>query len=213
METVTEFILGGSKITADGECSHELKRHLLFWRKAMTNLESVSKSRGLLCWQSIVKAMVFPVVMYECESWSIKKAEHRRICFLTEVLEKTLESPLDCKDIILVNPKGNQSWIFIRRTDAEAETPTLWAPDAKSQLIGKDSLAGKEWRQEEKGKTEDEMTGWYDQLNGHEFEEILWDGEGQGSLACCSPWGQKESDIAERLNNKGSDIIKYEYYS
>ena len=127
METVTEFILGGSKITADGECSHELKRHLLFWRKAMTNLESVSKSRGLLCWQSIVKAMVFPVVMYECESWSIKKAEHRRICFLTEVLEKTLESPLDCKDIILVNPKGNQSWIFIRRTDAEAETPILLA--------------------------------------------------------------------------------------
>ena len=112
-------------------------------------------------------------------------------CFLTEVLEKTLESPLDCKDIILGNPKGNQSWIVIRRTDAEAEIPILWPPDAKSQLIGKNPLSGKDWRREEKGKTEVEIIGWYHQLNGHEFEETLWDGEGQGSLVCCSPWGQK----------------------
>ena len=123
------------------------------------------------------------------------------------VLEKILESPLDCKEIKLVNPKGNQSWIFIGRTDAEAEAPILWSPDARSWLIGKNPDAGKDWRQEEKGMTEDEMVGWHHWLKGHESEQALGDGEGQGSLACFSPWGRKESDTTEWLNdNNGVNI-------
>ena len=118
------------------------------------------------------------------------------------MLEKTLESPLDSKEIKSVNPKGNPPWIFTGKTDAEAETPTLWPPDAKSWLIGKDPDAGKDWGQEEKGVTEDEVVGWHRWLNWHEFEQTLGDGEGQGSLACCSLKGQEESDITERLNNK-----------
>ena len=108
-------------------------------------------------------------------------------CFGTVVLEKTLESPLDCKEIKPVHPKENQSWIFIGRTDAEAETPILWSPDVKSQLTGKDPDARKDWRQEEKGTTEEEMVGWHHWLNGHEFEQTLEDGGGQRSLVCCSP--------------------------
>ena len=103
------------------------------------------------------------------------------------VLEKTLESPLDCKEIKPVNPKGNQFWIFIRRTDAEAEAPILWPPDVKSRLIRKGPDAGKDWKQEEKGMTEDEMVGWHHWLNGHELEQFPGDGEGQGNLVCCSP--------------------------
>ena len=120
-------------------------------------------------------------------------------CFSTVVLEKTLESPLDFKEIQPVNPKGNQSWIFIERTDAEAETPILWPPDTKSHLIRKDSDAGKDWSQEEKGMTEDEMVGWHHRLDGHDLEQTPGDSEGQGSLACCSPWGHKESDMTEGL--------------
>ena len=123
-------------------------------------------------------------------------------CFWTVVLEKTLESPLDCKEIKPVNPKGNQSWIFIGRTDAEA--PILWPPDVKSQLIGKGPDARKDWRQEEKGMTEDEMVGWNHWLNGHEFKQTPGDSAGQGSLECCSPWGCKESDTTEQLNNNNS---------
>ena len=121
-------------------------------------------------------------------------------CFRTMVLEKTLESPFNCREIKRVSPKGNQSWIFIRRTDAEADTPILQPPDAKSQLIGKDPDAGKDWRQKEKGITEDKMVGWHHWLNGHEFEKTPRDGEGQGGLASCSPWGRKESRTAEQLN-------------
>ena len=121
--------------------------------------------------------------------------------FWTVVLEKTFESPLDCKEIQPVHPKGNQSWVFIGKTDAEAEAPILWPPNAKSQLTRKDPDAGKDWRQEEKEMTEDEMVGWHHQLNGHEFEQAPGDGEGQGSLECCSPWGHKESDATEQLNN------------
>ena len=117
----------------------------------------------------------------------------------TVVLEKTLESPLDYKEIKPVNPKGNQSWIFIARTDAEAETPILWPPDAKRWLIGKDPDVGKDWEQEEKGVTEDEMVECHHWLNGHAFEQTPGDGEGQGSLACCSLWGGKELDMTERL--------------
>ena len=121
-------------------------------------------------------------------------------CFWSVVLEKTLESPLDCKEIQPVHPKGNQSWIFFGRTDAEAKTPILWPPDAKSWLIWKDSDAGKDWGQEEKSTTEDEMVGWHPWLNGHEFEWAPGVGNGQGGLAYCSPWSHKESDTTERLN-------------
>ena len=120
-------------------------------------------------------------------------------CFWTVVLEKTLESPLDCKEIQPVHPKGNQSWIFIGRTDAEAEAPMLWPPDAKNWLIGKDPGAGKDWGQEEKGTTEDEMVGWHHLLNGHEFRWTPGVGNGQGGLACCGSWGRKESDTTEWL--------------
>ena len=121
-------------------------------------------------------------------------------CFSTVVLEKTLESPLDCKEIQPVHPKGNQFWIFIGRTDVEAETPILWPPDVKCWLIWKDPDARKDWRQEEKGTTEDEMVGWHHWLNGLEFEYTLGVGDGQGGLECCSPWGCKESDTTDRLN-------------
>ena len=129
------------------------------------------------------------------ESWVTKNW-----CFWTVVLEKTLESPLDCKEIQPVDPRGNQSWIFIGRTDAEAETPILWPPDVKSWLIGKDPDAGKDWGQEEKGTTEDKMVGWHQQINGHEFQQAPGVGGGQGSLACCSPWGHKELDTTEWQN-------------
>ena len=126
------------------------------------------------------------------DSWVLKNW-----CFWTVVLEKTLESPLDCKEIQLVHPKGNQSWIVIGRTDAEAEIPILWPPDLKNWLIGKHPDAGKDWRWEEKGMTKDERVGWHHQLNGREFEQALGVGDGQGSLACCSLWGHKESDTTE----------------
>ena len=136
--------------------------------------------------------------LYCEEGWDPKNG-----CFQIVVLEKTLESPLNCKEIKPVSPKGNQSWIFIGRTDDEAETPILWPPPAKNLLTGKDPDAGKDWRQEEKGTTEDEMVGWHHCLNGHEFEQALGDGEGQGNLACCSPWSRKESDTTKWLyNNK-----------
>ena len=203
METVTDFIFLGSKITADGDCSHEIKRHLLLGRKTMTNLYSILKSRDITLPTKVhlVRAMVFPVVMYGCESWNIKKAEWapKNWCFWTVVLEKTFESPLYCK-IKPVNTKGNQSWVFFGRTDAEAETPILWTPDVKNWLIGKDPDAGKDWRQEKKEPTEDEIVEWHHWLNGHEFEQAPIVGDGQGSLVCYSPWSQKESDMTEQLN-------------
>ena len=162
-----------SKITADCDWSHEIKRCLLLGRKVMTNLDSILKSRDIALPTTVhpVKAMVFPVVMYGCEIWTVKKAEYQRIdAFELWFLEKILESPLDSKEIQPVHPKGSQSWIFIGRTDAKVETPILWSPDAKNWLIWKDPDAGKDWRQEEKGTTEDEIVGWYHQLHWHEFE-------------------------------------------
>ena len=132
--------------------------------------------------------------MYGCESWTVKKAERR-----TVVLEKTLESPLDCKEIQPVHPKDHP-WVFIGRIDAEAETAILWPPHVKSWLIGKDPDAWRDWGQEEKGTTENEMAGWHHQLDGHEFEWTLGVGDGQGGLACCDSWGRKESDTTEWLN-------------
>ena len=175
--------------------SFRIKRCLLFGRKAMTNLLK-SRDITLPAKVRLVKPMVFPIVMYGCESWTIKK----NWCFWTVVLEKILESPLDCKEIQPVHPKGNQSSIFIGRTDAEAETAILWPPDVKSWLIWKDPDAGKDWMQEEKGPRENEMVGWHHRLDGHEFGQALGAGDGQGGLACCSPWGRKESDKTEWLN-------------
>ena len=129
------------------------------------------------------------------ESWVSKNW-----CFWTVVLERILENPLNCKEIQSVHSKGNQSWVFTGRTDVEAETPILWPPDAKSWLTGKDTDAGKDWRQEEKGMTEDEMVGWHHRLDGNEFEQALGVGDGQGSPACCSQWGHKDLDTTEQLN-------------
>ena len=133
-EIVVDFIFLGSKITADGDCSHEIKRRLLLGRKVMSNLDSILKSRDITLSTKVrlVKAVVFPVVMYGCESWTIKKAEHRRIDAFELWCWRRLESPLDCKKIQPVHPKGDQSWVFIGRTGVEAETPILWPPDAKS---------------------------------------------------------------------------------
>ena len=198
------LFLGGSKITADGDYSHEMKRRLLLGRKVMTNLDSIFKSRDITFPTKVhlVKAMVFSsghVWMWELdceESWALQNW-----CFWTVVLEKTLESPLDCNEIQPVHPKGDQSWVFIGRTDVETETPVLWPPNAKNWLIWRDPDAGKDWGQEDKGATEDEMIGWHHQFNGHELRQTQEDGEGQKGLACCSPWGCKESDMTCQLNN------------
>ena len=164
METVTDFIFLGSKITADGDCSHEIKRYLLLGRKVTTNLDSIMKSRDttLLTKVHLVKAMVFPVVMYGCESWIIKKVEHWTI----DTLEMWCWSRLlriPCKKIKSVIPKRNQPWIFIGRIDAQSEAQIFWPPDAKNWLIGKCPDAGKDWKQ--KGMTEDEMVEWHCWLN------------------------------------------------
>ena len=129
------------------------------------------------------------------ENWALKNW-----CFWTVVLEKTFESPLDYKEIKPVNPKGNQPWIFIGRTDAEAEAPILWPPDVNNWLLGKDPDTGKDWRQEEKGTTEDEMVGWHHRLSGYELGQTPVAGDEQGNLLCCSPWGRKESNTTEHLD-------------
>ena len=173
-ETVEDFIFWGSKITADGDCIHEIKRDLLLGRKVMTNLDSILKSRDINYFTDKSPSSQgygfssSHVWMWELdykESWAMKNW-----CFWNVVLEKTLESPLDCNLIKPVHPKGNQSWIFTGRTDAEAETPILWPPDVKNWLICKDPDAGKDWRREEKGTTENEMAGWRHRLHGHEFK-------------------------------------------
>ena len=190
METVTDFILGGFKITTDGDCSHEIKKHLLLQGKVMTNLDSILKTRDITLPTKvhIVKAMVFPVAMYGCESWTIKKAEHHRIdAFELWCWRRLLRVPWTAR-------RSNQFWVFIGRTDVETETPVLWPPNAKSWLIGKDRDAGKDWKWEEKGMTEDEMTWW----------TWVWAslgvGDGQGRLVCSSPWVRKEPDPTDRLN-------------
>ena len=190
MKTVKDFIFLGSKITADGDCSHEIKTCLLLGRKAMKNLDSTLKSRDitLLTKVRMVKAMIFPVVMYGCESWTIKKVERWRTnAFELWCWRRLLRDPWTARSsnqssLMEIKPE----YSFIGRTDAEVETPILWPPHVKTWLIGKDPEAGKDWRQMEKGTTEDEMVGWHHWLNGHEFEQALRDGEGQGRLACYS---------------------------
>ena len=183
-----------SKIIADGDCSHEIKRRLFLERKAMTNLDSILKAETLLCWQRFIKSKLwyFPVLnvlMWELdhkEGWAPKN-----LYFQTVVLEK---SPLDSREIKPVNPKGNQPWIFIGRSDAGTEAPILRSPDAKSPLL-ENLDAGKDWRQDEKAKApEDEMVGWHHWLNEHEFEQTLGNNKEQGSLPCCVSWGHKELD-------------------
>ena len=168
----------------------------------MTNLDSIFKSRDITLPTKVhpVKAMVFPVVMYGCESWNIKKAECRRIdAFELWCWRRLLRVPWTARRSNQSILKIDQSWVFIGRTDVEAETPILWPPDVKSWLIGKDPDAGKDWGQE-KGTTEDEMFGWHHRLYGHGYGWIAGVGDGQGGLACCSSWGRKELDTTERLN-------------
>ena len=203
MKTVVDFVFLGSKITADGDRSQEMKRPSLLGRKAMTNLESVLKSRHHFAnkgpYSQTYGFSSSRVQMWESdhkESWVPKNW-----CFQIVVLEKTLESPLDNKEIKAVNPKGNQLWIFTGRTVAEPEVPIFWPHDAKSWLIAKDLDAEKDWRREEQGMTEDEMVGWHHQLKGHEFEQVLGVGDGQGSLACYNPGSHRvRYDWATELN-------------
>ena len=173
------------KITADGYCSHEIKGHLLLGRKAMTNFDSIWKQRSSSQSYRFSSSHVWMWELDHKESWAPKNW-----CFWTVVLEKTLDSPLDSKEIKPVNAQGYQSWIFTGRTDAEA--PILWPPDAKHWLIRKYPDAGKDWRQDKKGTTEDEMVGWHHRLNGHKFEQVPGADDGQSSLMCSSPWGPKE---------------------
>ena len=168
----------------------------------MTNLDGILKSRDIIVDKDpssqsygFSNSHVWMWELDHKESWAPKTW-----CFWTVELEKTLESPLDCKEIKPVHPKGNQSWIFIGRTDAEAAAPILWPPDVKNWLIGKDPDAGKDWRLEEKGTTEDEMVGGHHRLDGHGFKQAPGVGDGQGSLVCFSPWGCKESDMTEWLS-------------
>ena len=190
---------GGSQITAHGVCSHELKtlapwkesydqprQHIKKLRHYFANKGPSSQSYGFS------SSHVWMWKLDYKESW-----EPKNWCFWTVVLEKTLERPLDCKEIQPVNSKGNQSWILIGRTNAEAETPILWPTDAKNWLSGKDLDAGKDWRQEEKRTTEDEMVGWHHRLDEYEFKQALGVGDRQVSLVCCSPWGCKDSDTTE----------------
>ena len=170
----------------------------------MTNLDSIFKSRDITLPTKVrlVKAMVFPVVMYGCESWTVKKAECWRIdafelwCWM----EKTLESPLDCKEIHQSILKEISLGCSLEGKNAKAETPVLWPPHVESWLIGKDSDTGRDWGQEEKGTTEDEMAGWHHWPDGREFEWTPGVGDGQGGLECCNSWGQKELDMLEWLN-------------
>ena len=180
-------------------------------RKAMTNLDSIFKSRDITLPTKVhlVKTMVFPVVMYGCESYTVKKAECRRIdAFELWCWRRLLRVPWTARrsnqsilqEIQPVHSAGDQPWDFFGRNDAKAEAPVLWPPHAKSWLIGKDSDDGRDWGQEEKGTTEDEMAGWHHGLDGCESEWTPVDGDGQGGLACCDSWGRKESDTTERLN-------------
>ena len=210
METVRDFIFGASKITADGDCSHKIKRCLLLERKAMTNLDSILKSRDITLPTKVhlVKAMVIPIVMYGCENQTIKKAEHWRIdAFKLWCWRRLLRAPWTSR-------RSNRSILMEISPECSLKGLMLKVklPDAKNSLIGKAPNVGKDWRQEEKGTTEDEMVGWHHRLNGHEFEQALGVGDGQGSLACCSPWVTKSrtwlSDWTELISRSLLPIQK-----
>ena len=193
-----------SKIIADVDCSHEMKRCLLLRSKVMTNLDSILKSKDITFPRKIhlVKGMVFPVVMYGCESWTVKESwAPQNWCFWTVVLEKTFDSPLDCKEIQPVHPKGNQSWIFTGRTDVEAETPINDHLMRRADSFEKTLMLGKIQGRRRRGW---QRMRWLDGTTnsmGHEFDQTPGDSEGQGSLVCCSPCGHEELDTTEPLNN------------
>ena len=200
------FLFLGSKIPAHGDCSHEIRRQLLLGREAMTNLDCVLKSR-LYSVNKDLYSQGYGLPSSYVWLWELDRKEGRvpkNWCLGTVVLEKTPESPLDCKEIKPVNLKGNQPWIFVGRTDAEAETLVFWSLDANSWLIGKDPDAGKDWGQKEKRASEDEMAGWHHRCKGHDLGQTLGDGEGQGGLVCCRPWGHKKLDTAKWLNNNNT---------
>ena len=172
METVTDINFLRLQNHCNGDWSHEIKRQLLLRRKAMENLDSLLKSRDTILPTNVhvVKPMIFPIVMYGCENWIIKKAKHWRIDDFELWHWRRIESPLESKEIECVNPKENQPWVFIERTDAEAEGPTLWPREVKSQLFEKDPDARKDWSKGEKGMTKEETLGWHHQFNGRVFE-------------------------------------------
>ena len=207
-----QTILEGSKITADGDWSPESKRCLLLGRKVMTNLDSILKSRDITLPTKVhlVKVMVFPVVTYGCESLTIKKAESRRIdAFEMWCWRRPLRVPWTTRrsnESILKEINGEYS---LEGLMLKLKFPILWPPDVKCWLTRKYPNAGKDRQQEEKGTTEDKMVGWHQQLNEHEFEQALEDGEGQRSLPCCSPWGHKESTMTEWLNNRNHEEMKF----
>ena len=194
-----QTIFLGFKITANGDLSHEIKRCLLLGRKAMTNIDNILKSRDITLLTKVhldgqsdgfSSNHVWMRELDHKESWVLKNW-----CFWTVVLEKTLECPMDNKEIQPIHPKGNQSWIFTGRTNAEAEAP--WPPDEKSWLIWKEPDAGKDWMQEEKETTEDELVAWNHWLEGYEFEQALGVGDGQGSPVCCSPWTKSQTWLSD----------------
>ena len=206
-ETVADFVFLGSKTTADGDCSHEIKRRLLLGRKVMTNLYNILKSRNITLPTKVrlVKAMVFPVVMYECELDYKESWAQKNWCFWTVVLEKTLESSLDCKEIQPLLPNGDQTWVFIGRTDVETETPILWPPDAKSWIIWKDPDAGKDWRQEENG-----WDGWMASLT--QWTWVGWTlgvGDGQGGLAWFMGSQRVRHDWVTELKLNWTEAVKW----
>ena len=199
METVRDFIFLGSKITADGDCSHEIKRCFLLGRKAMTNLDSILKSRDITLPTKVclVKAMAFPVVMYRCDSWTIKKAK----CQRTDAFKLWYWCWRKLLKVPWIARRSSQSILKEISLDYSLEglmlklklqyfAHLMWRTDSLEKTL----ILGKTWRQEEKGMTEDEMVGWHHWLDAHEFEQALGVGDGQGSLACCSPWGHKELD-------------------
>ena len=171
-------------------------RCLLLGSKVVINIDSLLKSRDIMLPTKvhIVKAIVLPVVMYGCESWTIKKVEHEKVDAFELWRWWRLKSPLDCKEIQPVNPKGNQPWIFIGRTDAEAEAPILWSTERRADSLKRTLILGKIEGRRRRGR-QDEMVGWHHRPKGHEFEQTQGDSEGQGSLRCCSPWGLKKSDM------------------
>ena len=191
------FLFLGSKIDEDSDCSHEIKRHLLLGRKAMTNIDRVLESRDHFADKGPY-SQSYGSSNSHGQMWELGHKEDwapHNWFFWIGVLEETRESPLDSMEIKAVNPKGNQLWIFIGKTDAEAGAPVLWPPDAEKQLIGQDSDAGKGWRREEKGAAEDEMVRWHHGFSGHEFMQTLWDSGGLGRLVCCSPCGRRAGHI------------------
>ena len=204
VETVSDFILGGSKITADGDCSHEIKRRLPPWKESFDQSRQHIKKQRHDFVNKGPSSQGYGFSSGHVWMWELDYKENwvpQNWCFWNVVLEKILESPLDFKEIHPVHPKGDRSWVYIGRTDGEAETPILWPPDAKNWLIGKDPDAGKDWWQGEKGMTEDEMAGWHHRLDGHEFEWTPEVGDGQGGLVCCDSWGLRvRHNWATKLN-------------